>query len=352
MQFDFTLKRDDFTFDIKLQLPETGITVLFGESGCGKTTLLRCIAGLEETCTGFCRVGDQIWQDEQTNLPAHQRAVGYVFQDASLFSHLNVMQNLRFGMKRCSRSSEESLQNAIEVLGIQHLLMRSPDRLSGGEAQRVAIARAIALNPDVLLLDEPLASLDHSRKNEIFPFLKAIKNQLNTPMLYVTHSADEVAMLADHLVVIENGTVKISDQLPVALSNIDCPLRLGDELSTVLTGRVAELATQWHLARVEIGSLDLWIPDNAFRMGEELRLQVLSKDMSVATAPGTSSFQNVLPGKVLAFNDDIHPSQIIVTVMVGSHVFNASITRRARNTLDLNVDQDVFLQIKSVAILS
>lgn len=184
-----------FTLDVDLSLPCHGVTALFGPSGSGKTTLLRCIAGLERAPQGFLAVNGEIWQDGKHWLPTHMRPLGYVFQEASLFSHLSVMGNLRYGLKRLSDDQHKSLDQVIELLGIEHLLDRKPDRLSGGERQRVGIARALAVRPRILLMDEPLAALDLQRKQEILPYLERLHEELAIPVLYVSHSPDEVARL-------------------------------------------------------------------------------------------------------------------------------------------------------------
>ncbi len=201
--------REGFLLDVDLPLPASGITVLFGASGSGKTTVLRCVAGLERAEQGRVQIGAELWQDETQRVfvPTWRRALGYVFQEASLFEHLTVQGNLQFGLKRTSAPAA-GLVAAIELLGIGHLLARWPAQLSGGERQRVAIARALATQPRLLLLDEPLAALDAARKQEILPWLERLRDELKMPMLYVTHSADELARLADHLVVLEQGRVK------------------------------------------------------------------------------------------------------------------------------------------------
>ena len=209
VRLQLNLQRSDFELSVNVQLPAQGVTVLFGPSGSGKTTLLRCVAGLEQA-NGRVVMGSQVWQDSslQKFTPVWQRDLGYVFQEASLFEHMNVQRNLEFGIRRLAHGQHaEALNAAIELLGIGHLLKRSVSSLSGGERQRVAIARALAMQPKVLLLDEPLASLDMARKKEILPWLERLHQQLNIPILYVTHSLAELARLADWVVMLQQGKV-------------------------------------------------------------------------------------------------------------------------------------------------
>lgn len=204
------LARPGFDLQLALQLPGRGITVVWGPSGAGKTTLLRCVAGLERA-QGRVEVAGQVWQDSERGLfvPTWQRPLGYVFQEASLFEHLDVQQNLHFGVKRVGTPGAlRALQEAVELLGIAHLGRRRPGELSGGERQRVALARALATEPSLLLLDEPMAFLDARRRSEIFPWLELLRDALHIPMLYVTHSSEELARLADHQVILEQGRVQ------------------------------------------------------------------------------------------------------------------------------------------------
>lgn len=213
-----------FQLTTDLCLPGSGITVLFGHSGSGKTTLLRCVAGLLRASKGFLKVKGSIWQDSENGvfLPTYKRSLGYVFQEANLFPHLSVTDNLQFGLKRIGGPSNATdLQQIVELLGISHLLNRLPDKLSGGERQRVAIARALALNPDVLLMDEPLASLDFKRKKEIMPYLHKLHQQTNIPILYVTHSRQEIEHLADYLVILDEGCILASGTLSETIDQVD-----------------------------------------------------------------------------------------------------------------------------------
>ncbi|HEY0289275.1 MAG TPA: molybdenum ABC transporter ATP-binding protein, partial [Pseudomonas sp.] len=198
----------DFHLQVKVRLSASGVTAIFGQSGSGKTTLLRCIAGLERAKNGYVEVAGECWQDEARRffLPPDRRPLGYVFQEASLFAHLDVRQNLEYGQRRIAPNQRRvSLEQAVELLGIGHLLKRSTQHLSGGERQRVAIARALATSPRLLLLDEPLAALDQGRKQEVLPYLGRLHSELGIPMLYVSHSLAEVSRLADHMLYLENG---------------------------------------------------------------------------------------------------------------------------------------------------
>lgn len=223
MQIQVALTRTDFQLAVDLALPDRGITVLFGPSGSGKTSLLRCVAGLE-SARGLVAIGNDTWLDtqHQINRPTWQRELGFVFQEPSLFGHLNVHDNLRFGTTRVgSAQAMTALTQAIELLGISHLLKRSVDSLSGGERQRVAIARALATQPKLLLLDEPLASLDYRKKREIMPWLEHLHQELEIPVLYVTHSISELKRLADHVVLLQDGQVIRSGAADAVIADID-----------------------------------------------------------------------------------------------------------------------------------
>lgn len=352
IQARFKLDRSTFKLDVDLHLPAHGVTALFGHSGSGKTTLLRCIAGLEKPPTGRLIVNGEIWQDEQHWLPTHKRKLGYVFQEASLFAHLTVMGNLLYGKRRIANDQKVSLEQAIDLLGIAHLLDRKPDLLSGGERSRVSIARALAANPSILLMDEPLAALDFKRKQEIIPYLERLHVTLKIPVIYVSHAADEVARLADHLVVMENGHVLASGTLADTLTRLDLPIHLGQDASVVLDATVVELDKPWHLARVAFDGGSLWTHDHGLSIGKQVRVQVLARDVSLATEiPSQSSIQNVLQGHVDAIADDNHPSLALVRVKVGHVMFLSRLTKRAVALLDITTGQAVWVQVKSVALM-
>ncbi|MBA2674365.1 molybdenum ABC transporter ATP-binding protein [Ramlibacter sp.] len=348
--------RGTFTLDVDIGLPGNGITAVFGPSGCGKTTLLRCVAGLERPQDAFIAIGGTPWQDDARGLflPAWQRPLGYVFQEASLFDHLDVRGNLAYGLRRARASAAGiALDGVVELLGIGHLLDRRPHALSGGERQRIAIARALATQPRILLLDEPLASLDLPRRREILPWLQKLRDELRIPMLYVTHAADEVARLADHLVVLEAGRVAASGPLAATLARIDIPGLRGDEAAAVLEGTVEERATQWHLARVAFRGGALWIADSGLAVGRRVRVRVLARDVSIATQPlaGASSIQNVLPCVVQEVLPGPHASQAMVRLACGDALLVARITARAADALVLAPGLRVWAQVKSAALV-
>nr|AWL98755.1 molybdenum ABC transporter ATP-binding protein [Bradyrhizobium amphicarpaeae] len=196
----------NFTLDAELGVPASGITAIFGPSGCGKTTVARCIAGLQRMADGFCAIDGDIWQDRHLFRPVHRRPIGYVFQEASLFPHLSVRGNLLFGAPRAA-DGQIAFDEVAELLGLAALLDRSPHRLSGGERQRVAIGRALLSQPKLLLMDEPLAALDRTTKNEILPFLERLHDRLSLPVFYISHDMTEIERVADHLVLMERGRV-------------------------------------------------------------------------------------------------------------------------------------------------
>lgn len=211
-------KLGNFTLDVELSLPATGVTAIFGPSGCGKTSVARCIAGLQRMADGFCAVDGDIWQDGSSFRPVHRRPIGYVFQEASLFPHLSVRRNLLFGARKVARAPI-AFDEVVELLGLAALLDRSPHHLSGGERQRVAIGRALLSQPKLLLMDEPLAALDRTTKDEILPFLERLHETLSLPVLYISHDMAEIERFADHLVLMERGRITGSGPLHALRSN-------------------------------------------------------------------------------------------------------------------------------------
>lgn len=348
----FKLQWAGFSLDVDLSLAGNGITALFGHSGSGKTTLLRCIAGLERSEEGRMVFQGDVWQDVKTWVPTYKRPLGYVFQEASLFPHLSVMDNLRYGMKRSRSGGNWGFDQAVELLGITHLLDRRPDRLSGGERQRVGIARALAVGPRLLLMDEPLAALDLKRKQEVLPYLERLHDELDIPVLYVSHSPDEVARIADHIVVLDNGRVTAAGPLEETLARIDLPIRLGEDVGVVLNATIGDRDIAWDLARLDFAGGALWTRDPAHPIGRRLRVRVLARDVSLAKEQQKdSSILNSLLGTVDAISDDDHPGLALVSVRVGEVGMIARVTKRSAALLGIGIGAAIWVQVKSVALL-
>ncbi len=343
-----------FSLAVDVDLAGDGITALFGRSGSGKTTLLRFIAGLERVDKGQLLINGERWQDDRFFLPTHRRAIGYVFQDARLFAHLDVAANLAFGQRRVPAGEQRiQLSQAIDLLDIAHLLPRRVPHLSGGEKQRVAIARALASSPRLLLLDEPLAALDHARKREIMPYLERLRTELAIPILYVSHSTDEVARLADQIVVLENGRVQACGPLSAVLAAIEQPFRLGEDAGVVFAGQVIARDKQWHLARIAFAGGELWIRDGGVDVGRSVRLCILARDVSIARQPNNeSSIMNCLPVTIVAQGSEEHPALALLQLRVGDTPLLARLTRHSVHRLALQVGETVWAQIKAVALVS
>ena len=347
----FLLRRPGFTFDLALSLPGSGVTAVFGPSGCGKTTLLRCIAGLARAEQGRLMVDGACWQDESSGLwvPPHRRPVGYVFQEASLFPHLSVEGNLEFARRRSPAPGSQLVDEAVELFEIGHLLARMPDALSGGERQRVAIARALASAPGILLMDEPMAALDADRKGEILPFLERLHRTLSIPVLYVTHSMDEVARLADHLVVMTHGRLDVAGPLQAVLARLDSSLAGSEEASVALDATVAEHDQKYSLSRLDIGGASLWASKVAHAPGERLRVRIHARDVSVATArPDGSSITNILPSVVEEIAHERSDRTLLRLATGDGAQLLARITRRSHDHLGLARGAVVYAQIKAV----
>jgi len=349
------LDREAFRLDVDIALPAHGITVLHGPSGSGKTTVLRCVAGLERA-QGNVRVAGQDWQDGSgAFLPPWQRPVGYVFQEANLFAHLDVGGNLRYAQKRAhARSTPVALDAVVTLLGIGHLLDRGTHDLSGGERQRVAIARALATQPELLLLDEPLASLDAARRRDVLPWLEQLRDELRVPMLYVTHAADEAARLADTLVLMDHGRVVAQGPLAAMLARSDLPLARDEDAGALLHATVAERDARWHLARMAFPGGSLWLRDDGLAPGTAVRVRVLARDVSLASeAPeaGAVSIQNAIPCTVRRIDAAAHPSQVLVQLACGETLLLARITARAADALQLVAGSPVWAQVKSAALV-
>ncbi|MGL6161950.1 molybdenum ABC transporter ATP-binding protein [Microbulbifer sp.] len=341
-----------FCLDVDATLPGRGISAIFGHSGSGKTTLLRCIAGLQRNDGARLVVNGDIWQDGRLFLPAHKRPLGYVFQEASLFPHLSARGNLDYAVKRGGKRRPELIEHVISLMGIEPILGRYPEQMSGGERQRVAIARALLIRPRLLLMDEPLASLDTARKQEILPYLERLRSEFDIPILYVSHSIDEVARLADHLLVLDRGRVAAQGEVSGVLSRLDLPLRLGEETGVVLQGRVLERDKRWHLVRIGFAGGELWLRDGGDPLEQQIRVRILARDVSLALeSHGDTSILNRLPVEVTELAPDSDDAMALVRLKCGASHIIARLTRRSVDHLGIAPGKKVWAQIKSVAIV-
>lgn len=348
-----------FSLDVALDLPARGISALFGPSGCGKTTVLRALAGLERAA-GHVRVGAEAWQDDARGVfvPTHRRALGYVFQEPSLFPHLDVRRNLAYGWRRIPQALRRVQQDqAVELLGIAHLLERMPDKLSGGEKQRVAIARALLTSPSLLLMDEPLAAVDAARKAEILPYLERLHDELALPVVYVSHSIEEVARLADHLVLMDAGRIVAEGPLVPMLARLDLPHQQLDDAATVVEASVDGHDADYGLTRIAFPGGAMWVGAATASTGLRVRARVLARDVSITLeAARDTSILNVLPARVQAMRDE-GADRVLVQLLLddGSAgtgtLLLARITRRSRDQLALAPGLRVWAQVKGVALM-
>jgi molybdate transport system ATP-binding protein len=347
-----------FALDVDLHLPGRGVTALYGPSGSGKTTCLRCIAGLERAENGFIQVNDEVWQDSDKKIfvPPHKRALGYVFQEASLFPHLSVLANLEFGLKRIPKLQRRvDMAHATELLGIGHLLDRHPQHLSGGERQRIGIARALLTSPKLLLMDEPLAALDSQRKNEILPYLQRLHDELEIPVLYVSHSQDEVARLADHLVLLSDGKALASGPIGETLARLDLPLALGDDAGVVVEGHVSAYDPHYQLLTLQLPGTDLSIrvAHAPMSQGQALRCKVQARDVSLSLqSVEQSSILNRLPVTVVSEIGADNAAHVLIRLNAAGTPLLARITRYSRDQLGVHPGQQLWAQIKAVAVLA
>lgn len=342
-----------FALDVNLVLPANGITAIIGQSGSGKTTLLRCVAGLERATRGQMVVNGETWQSETLFIPTHQRSLGYVFQESSLFPHLTAQGNLNYAVKRSGAANSTRLYDQVtELMGIDSALSRYPSQLSGGERQRIAIARALLIQPRLLLMDEPLASLDMARKLEILPYLEKLRVTFNIPILYVSHAMDEVAHLADHAVLLQHGNVKAQGSVEEVFSRVDLPSLTGDNIGVIWDGKVAQRDMQWHLVRVDCVADGLWLPDSGHRVGERVRTRIMARDVSLALSCHTdSSILNRLPVEIEEITATSDDTQALVRLKAGSKHLIAQLTWRSVDYLKLVPGLHLWAQIKSVAVI-
>ncbi|WP_245813213.1 molybdenum ABC transporter ATP-binding protein [Kiloniella majae] len=348
---------DQFDLTVEFKLPARGVTALFGRSGCGKTTVLRYLAGLSQADNGYLSVKGQVWQDDDHFLPTYKRPVGFVFQDASLFPHLSVLENLLFGQKRAgTRSDIVPIDDLVDLLGLKELLDRSTHHLSGGERQRVAIGRALLSGPELLLMDEPLAALDRFSKNEIIPYLDRLFKTLDIPMIFVSHDTEEVERLADHMILMDRGKIVTTGQLSDVLSDPSLFIAEGPKTSSVLDVEVISFSEADRITEVQALGGSLQIPGELGGVGSTHRISIAATDVSLAQGkPSETTILNVVPARIL----DIHlldgaRCNLLLSVghqeQVGAK-FLARITQRSLRKFDFHVGQNIYAQVKSVSMI-
>lgn len=338
--------------DMEFEVQTPGVTVLFGPSGAGKSTIINATAGLLRPDECRIVIDDTILGDTRSGawLPPEKRRLGLVFQDSRLFPHMSVATNLRFGMRRTGNGPIR-FDEVVELLGIGALLTRRPHTLSGGERQRVAIGRALLAQPRLLLMDEPLASLDAARKSEIMPYLTRLNTALRLPILYVSHAIDEVVQLADSIVLLDSGQLVASGPLSEISARGDLPLAQRDDAGALLLCRVAEHDTARELTRLEGGGATLWVPLLDMPLGAELRARIPAREVILAgKAPESISLHNVVPGEVRRITSDPARRSVLVEIALTSGALISRVTPDAIVRLALAPGRPVLALIKSTSI--
>lgn len=358
MTLDLTLdmQRDDFALRMDICLPEQGVSAFYGPSGCGKTSVLRLIAGLDRSANNRVYFQSTPWQDGNTFVPAHRRGALLVSQHSDLFPHLSVHGNLRFAAARAPRSSTRfALNEVVSHLGLAALLDRSVSKLSGGERQRVAIARALCGVPDLLLMDEPLAALDPAAKQTLLPYLEQLSRHFHVPIVYVTHSLDEIAQLADYLVVMSRGAVAYHGPTAAMLTRLDTPLAQTESAESVVQARVVAHDTEFGLSYLDSPMGRVSLLQRSLPVGAEVRLRIAARDVSITLEQQTgSSILNVFPAVVDSMVA-LSPALTLVRVLAGENPTTAvpvvaRITSLSASRLALQAGKSVFIQAKSVAL--
>ncbi|HAT2612019.1 TPA: molybdenum ABC transporter ATP-binding protein ModC [Kluyvera intermedia] len=349
LELNFSQTLGTHRLQVAESLPASGITAIFGVSGAGKTSLINAISGLTRPDQGRIVLNERVLYDAEKKicLPPEKRRVGYVFQDARLFPHYNVLGNLRYGM---AKSMAGQFDKLVTLLGIEPLLDRLPGGLSGGEKQRVAIGRALLTAPELLLLDEPLASLDIPRKRELLPYLQRMAREINIPVLYVSHSLDEILHLADKVMVLEAGTVKAFGNLEdVWGSSVMNPWLPQEQQSSILKVSVLEHHPHYAMTALALGDQHIWVNKLDKPLQTAVRIRIQATDVSLVLQPSSNtSIRNTLRAKVVQ-NYDLD-GQVEVQLDVGGRTLWARISPWARDELNIKPGLWLYAQIKSVSI--
>jgi molybdate transport system ATP-binding protein len=348
-------RRGDFTLDVNFSAPTPGVTALFGRSGCGKSTLISLIAGLLAPDAGRVQIGDDVLYDSERHfsLDARHRRIGVVFQDARLFPHLSVLGNLKYGARRVPRGTPQRIafDDVVGLLALDKLLERRPRLLSGGEQQRVALGRALLSQPRLVLLDEPLASLDLARREEVLPYLERLRDTLAIPLVYVSHQFDEVLRLATRVALLDGGRMLAEGDIATVSREPALRAIVGpDAVGAVLSGSV-ETVDPAGLAQLRVGDATLSVEFDGAAAGQRIQIQVLARDVIVATeSPRGLSVRNVVPARVVSVTPDVG-SAVLVELDIGrTATLLARITLRASQELSLGPDKQVWALIKSVSL--
>lgn len=343
---------ENFRLQVDCHLPDRGITAIYGPSGSGKSTLLDCIAGLRRPRPGG-RVSfrGEHWLAPDSFVPAWRRRVAYVFQDARLFPHLNVRQNLEYAVARRAAEDGASMQQVLRWLELEDLLQHRPAALSAGQKQRVAIGRALLSAPRLLLLDEPLANLDHAASRQCLAYLQHTARQLALPMLYVSHDIEEVSQLADHLVLLEQGAIVDQGSLLDLCGRLDTRLSHEEQAAAILLGTISRHDPEFGLTELEVEGETLLVGHQQQAPGQQRRLRVPARDVSVCRQkPLDSSILNILPVTLTQIEED-GAARVLLRLALGAQYLLARITRKSANRLQLQTGDRLFAQIKSAALL-
>ncbi len=349
-----TVRREHFTLEVSIEMANPGVLALFGHSGCGKTTLVNIIAGLLKAEESYVEIDGVVLENTAAKVyvQAEQRRIGYVFQDARLFPHFSVAGNLSYGLRRARADTPRmSFDSVVSLLGLERVLERRPHQLSGGERQRVALGRALLSQPRVLLLDEPLASLDAARREEVLPYLERLRDELSIPIIYVSHQFEEVLRLATHVALMADG--RSTAQGPLETLSLHPQLRsiVGPEgIGAVLVGLVEAADEQTGLAAVRIGENILKVNLRGIRPGARVRIHLLARDVILATMrPEALSVRNILQGTISRIGADDSDTDLVYVDLGGARVL-ARVTRAASIALALRVGMPVWVLVKSVSI--
>jgi molybdate transport system ATP-binding protein len=330
------------------------VTALFGRSGCGKSTVLNLVAGLLKPDRGRIAIGDRVLFDSGSAIDSapEKRRIGYVFQDGLLLPHLSVRQNLVYGRFFTPPAERwADFERIVALLDLAPLLERRPHRLSGGEKQRVAIGRALLASPRLLLMDEPLASLDAGRRGEILYYIERLRDEVGVPILYVSHEIEEVVRLAGHMVLLSDGAIAASGTVQELMSRIELRRTIGRyEGGAVIEAKVAAQDMASGLARLAFAGGELLVPDVDALVGETLRVRVRARDVSIALdRPRDTSVLNCLPGRVLEIGGEAGTS-VDVRIDISGTPIIARITRHSAERLNLVVGKEVWAMVKAVSL--